>query len=207
MGEGVSTCGWNSLQQGLQCGPREARRVPGAAPEPGPAPDCAEAWRGPLQTACRSPRTGQTAGPGNGSAPAQQGPGQGLSPLPSPRLRTHIWPPADDSLGAPLSGGAGQGLWIQLLFPLQHPEDCALEEQGGRVSAPARLLSAGPAETPRAQAAPPLNLAEGPHSSFRPPSLLPPPGSASHLPVSRTASLTQGAPLTRSRADRLFPVP
>lgn len=113
LGEGVSTCVWSCLQLGVQQDQLEARGVPGAAPELGLAPGYGEALPGPLQSACHSPRTGQTAGPGNGSAPAQQGPGWGLNPLPSSRPHTHKGQPADDSLGAPLLGwGARERLWL-----------------------------------------------------------------------------------------------
>lgn len=144
VGEGVSTCAWNCLQLGVWPDQLEARGVPGEVPELGLAPGCGEAALGPLRSVSRSPHTGQTAGPGNGSAPAPQGPGWGLSPLPSPRSSTHTGQPADDSLGAPLLGGLAYRLWFRLLLPLEHPEDCALEEQGGRDWASALLSSSGP---------------------------------------------------------------
>lgn len=107
VGKGVSTCVWNCLQLGVQPDQLEARGVPGEGPGLGLAPGCAGAAPGPLQSASRSPHTGQTAGPGSGSAPAQQRLGWGLSPLPSPRPPTHTGHTEDDSLGAPLLGGTG----------------------------------------------------------------------------------------------------
>ena len=109
MGEGVSTCACNCLQLGVQPGQLEVRGVPGGAPVLGLAPGCGEAAPGPLPSASRSPHIGQTAGPGSGSAPAQRGPGWGLSPLPSPRSPPHTGQLAGDSLGAPLLGGEWVG--------------------------------------------------------------------------------------------------
>lgn len=126
----------------------EARGVPGAAPGLGLAPGCGEALQDPLQSVCHFPRIGRTTGPSNGSAPAQQGPSWGLSPLPSPRPHIYTGQLADDSLGAPLLGETGQRLWFQLLFPLEHSEDCALEEQGRRSGVPALLSSSGPEGIP-----------------------------------------------------------
>ena len=132
-GRWVSTCVWNCLQLGVHPYQQEARGVPGEGPELGLVPGCGGAWPGPLRSASRSPHRDQTAGPGNGSVPAQQGPGRGLSPPPSPRPPTHIGQPADDSLGAPFLGGQAQRLWFRLLCPLvEHPEECALEGGGGR---------------------------------------------------------------------------
>lgn len=93
---------WNCLQLGVEPDQLEGHGVPGEAPEPGLAPGCGEAVLSPLQSASHSPHTGQTAGPGNGSVLAQQDPGWGLSPLPSPRPPTHTGQPEDDSLGTPL---------------------------------------------------------------------------------------------------------
>lgn len=172
-GEGVSTYVCRCLARGVQAGQLEARAVPGAAPALGRAPGCGGAWPGHPRSACRSPRTGQTAGPGSGSAPAPQGPGWGPSPLPSSRPHTHTSQPAGDSSGAPWLGGTGQRLWFQLLVPPEHAEDGALEGQGGRVAAPALLLGSGPEGTPPSS--------RSPHSRLLSPSPLSPAEAASPL--------------------------
>lgn len=178
VGEGFSTCAWNCLQLAVQPDQLEARGVPGAAPGLGLAPGCGEALQGPLQLACHFPRTGRTTGPSNGSVPAQRGPSWGLSPLPSPRPHIYTGQLADDSLGAPLLGETGQRLWFQLLFPPEHSEDCALEEQGRRGGVPA-LSSSGPEGIPHSWYNPHLKSSSISHSSLLLPSPLPPPETTS----------------------------
>lgn len=133
-GRWVSTCVWNCLQLGMHPDQQEARGVPGEGPELGLVPGCGGAWLGPLRSVSHSPHTDQTTGPGNGSVPAQQAPGRGLSPPPGPRPPTHTGQPAGDSLGAPLLGdrlrGSGSGFyspWCNILrtVPWKNKEEGA----------------------------------------------------------------------------------
>lgn len=179
---------WRCLSLGVQAGQLEAHAVPGAAPELGLAPGCGEAWPGPLRSACHSPRTGRTAGPGNGSAPAQRGPGWGPTPRPSSRPHTHIGPPAGDWLGASSWGGTGKRLWL-FYSPrniLRTGPWKSREEGSGLLPCCSAQGQRGPLAA--RSAPPPASLLPAMASSWS--------SLSSPWPVPRTPSLTQSARLT-----------
>lgn len=115
-GDGLSTCVWNCLQLGMHPDQQEARGVPGEGPEL-PSPRLWRSLARPLRSVSHSPHTDQTTGPGNGSAPAQQAPGRGLSPPPPAQGHPHTQASQQVTHWGPHYWGTGLEALVPALFP------------------------------------------------------------------------------------------